>query len=157
MNVISDTSAKKVDLTTTQNPALPGERRILLVDDDKDALQYSMDVLTAAGYLVEGFEDGAAGWKALQSNNYDLVLTDNKMPKMTGIEMIEKLRSAHMEIPVILATGALPVHEFARNPWLRPDAMLQRPFSGDQLLEAVRAFLGTGDGAESGKETLLTQ
>lgn len=157
MNVTSETYSKKVAVTPKQNPALPGPRRILLVDDEKDARQFSMEVLTAAGYLVEGFNDGAAGWKALQANNYDLVVTDNKMPKMTGIEMIEKLRSAHMEIPVILATGALPVHEFVRKPWLIPDAMLQRPFSSDQLLETVRNVLGTDDGNESGKETLLPQ
>jgi len=155
MNVTTETPSKKVAVMLTQNAAQTGARRILLVDDEKDGRRYGKAVLTAAGYLVEVLEDGAAGWKALQANHYDLVVTDNKMPKMTGIEMIEKLRSAHMAIPVILATGALPVNEFASKPWLQPDAMLQKPFSCDQLLEAVRNILGTDDGSESGKETLL--
>jgi DNA-binding NtrC family response regulator len=157
MNVTFDSSSKKVAVTPRQIPPLPAARRILLVDDDTDALQYSMAVLTAAGYLVEGVKDGTAGWKALLVNKYDLLMTDNKMPKMTGIEMIDKIRSANMAIPVILATGALPLHDFAHNPWLRPDAMLQRPFSSDQLLETVRNFLGTDDGNARGKETLPPQ
>jgi DNA-binding NtrC family response regulator len=157
MNVPSDISSKKVAVTPRQIPALPGARRILLVDDDTDTLQYSMAVLTTAGYLVEGVKDGAAGWKALLVNNYDLLMTDNKMPKMTGVELIDKIRSANLAIPVILATGALPLHDFARKPWLRPDAMLQRPFSSDELLETVRKFLGTDNGNESGKETLPPQ
>lgn len=155
MNVTAEISSKMVALTPTQNPALPGARRIILVDDEKDARRFGMAVLTSAGYLVEGFENGAAGWKALQANNYDLVVTDNKMPKMTGLEMIEKLRSADMAILVILATGTSPVHEFARKPWLKPDAILHKPFSSDQLLETVRNVLGTDDGNESGKGALL--
>lgn len=155
MNGTTETAAKKVAVTPKQNSALPRAPCILLVDDDKDARQLSLEVLTDAGYLVEDVRDGAAGWKALQINNYDLVVTDNKMPKLTGIEMIEKLRSAHMAIPVILATGELPVHELARKPWLKPDAMLQRPFTNDQLLEAIRIVLGTDDGNRSGNETLL--
>jgi DNA-binding response OmpR family regulator len=154
---MNKSSSKEVAVTPRRDPALLGARRILLVDDDKDILQYSMEVLTAAGYLVEGVKDGAAGWQALLVNNYDLVMTDNKMPKMTGLEMIEKLRSANMAIPVILATGALPLHDFDRKPWLKPDAMLERPFSSDQLLATIRTCLGTDGGNESGKETLPRQ
>ena len=80
------------------------------------------------------------GWEALQNNSYDLVITDNKMPRMTGIEMIEKLRSATMTLPVIMATRYLPTHEFVRRPWLKPDAALERPFSNDELLAAVKKF-----------------
>jgi two-component system chemotaxis response regulator CheY len=121
--------------------------RILVVDDDNDTRQFSVDVLVGSGYDVEDVKDGAAGWKALQAgNNYDLVVTDNKMPNMTGIEMIAKLRSARMTVPVIMATGILPMNEFAHKPWLKPDAMLQRPFSNDDLLASVKKVLRTDDG-----------
>ncbi len=121
---------------------LPLRHRILVVDDDHDTRQLSVDVLASSGYHIEIAKDGAAGWKALQSgNNYDLVVTDNKMPNMTGIEMIEKLRSARITVPVIMATKHLPDHEFARKPWLRPDATLQKPFSNDDLLQMVKKIL----------------
>jgi DNA-binding response OmpR family regulator len=129
--------------------------RILVVDDDKDIRQFSVDVLADSGYDVEGVKDGAAGWRALQAKNYDLVITDNKMPRMTGIEMIEKLRDAYMTLPVIMATRFLPADELARKPWLRPDAMLERPFSNDDLLAAVKKILHTDDGSDELRETLL--
>jgi DNA-binding response OmpR family regulator len=129
--------------------------RILVVDDDSDVRQFSVDVLVGSGYNVEAVKDGADGWEALQTGNYDLVITDNKMPRMTGIEMIEKLRSARMAVPVIMATRNLPTHEFARNPRLKPDATLQRPCSNDDLLGAVKKILHTEDDNDGHKETLL--
>ena len=139
---------------SVQCPAKP-LHRILVVDDDSDTRQLSVDVLAGSGYDVEAVLDGAAGWEALQVNRYDLIITDNKMPRMTGIEMIEKLRSARMAVPVIMATGDLPTHEFARKPWLKPDAMLERPFSNDDLLETVKKVLRP-DGINDGRqETLL--
>ncbi len=121
----------------------PGPRqRILVVDDDNDTRQLTVDVLAGSGYSIEVAKDGAAGWKMLQSgNNYDLVVTDNQMPNMTGIEMIAKLRSARITVPVIMATAHLPAREFARQPRLRPDATLPKPFSNDDLLAAVKKVL----------------
>jgi CheY-like chemotaxis protein len=77
------------------------------------------------------------------------------MPRMTGLEMIEKLRSATMTIPVIMATSYLPTHEFVRRPWLKPDAALERPFSNDDLLVTVKKILGTDGGNNGRRETLL--
>ena len=129
--------------------------RILVVDDDSDTRQLSVDVLAGFGYDVEAAIDGAAGWEALQASNYDLTITDNKMPRMTGLEMIEQLRSARMKLPVIMATGHLPTNEFMRKPWLKPDATLQRPFTNDDLLEAVKKVLRPGDNNNGHKEALL--
>jgi two-component system, sensor histidine kinase and response regulator len=129
--------------------------RILVVDDNNDTRRLSIDVLVGSGYDVEAVKDGAAGWDALQANRYDLTITDNKMPRMTGIEMIAKLRSARMTLPVIMATSNLPLDEFARKPWLKPDAMLERPFTNDELLEAVKKILRPDDSNAGCRETLL--
>jgi DNA-binding response OmpR family regulator len=123
--------------------------RILLVDDDRDMRQLSADVLTGCGYEVEGAKDGAAGWDALQAKTYDLVITDNVMPKMTGLEMLEKLFHAQIPILTIMATGSLPMNEFGRKPWLRPDAVLQKPFTNDDLVATVKNVLRTDDGNDS--------
>ena len=131
-------------------PAPTGEqthspRRILVVDDDRAARQLTVDVLIGSGYEVEGVKDGAAGWAALQVSHYDLIITDNRMPKMKGIEMIAKLRAASMMLPVIMATGLFPEHEFVRRPWLKPDITLEKPFSNEDLLAAVNELLGIDD------------
>ena len=124
--------------------------RILVVDDESDSGQLSIDVLTSSGYDVVAVTDGAAGWEALQTHRYDLIVTDNKMPRMTGIEMIEKLRFASLGIPVIMATRFLPMDEFERKPWLTPDATLQRPFSNSDLLKAVKKVLSEANPATGG-------
>jgi len=155
MKAISENAfAEKSAIASTENQTNPSHR-ILVVDDDIDTRQLSIDVLTGSGYETEGVKDGAAGWEALQTYDYDLIITDNKMPRMTGVEMIGKLRSAKMAVPVIMATRQLPMHEFAQRPWLKPDAMLQRPFSNDDLLAAVKDVLNKDDGSDSRPETLL--
>jgi DNA-binding response OmpR family regulator len=126
--------------------------RILVVDDDSQTRQNSVTVLTGSGYDVEGAKDGAAGWEALQNDDYDLVVTDNKMPNMTGMEMIAKLRTARMAVPVIMATGIPPTNLIERNAWLKPDAILQRPFSDEDLLNTIKSVLhpDAGNGAPGG-------
>ena len=147
--------AKTPDNTPIRKQTNPSPR-ILVVDDNGDTRQLSVDLLAGSGYNVDSVKDGAAGWGAfLAGKHYDLVVTDNRMPNMTGIEMIAKLRSARKTVLIIMATEHLPTHEFAHKPWLKPDAMLQRPFSSDDLLETVKKVLGTDDGNSAHKKMLL--
>jgi DNA-binding response OmpR family regulator len=137
----ADNEPARVTTVAHKNPA----RRILVVDDDPDTRQLSIDVLVSSEYEVDAALDGAAGWEALRTKHYDLVITDNKMPKMTGVEMIEKLRYTRVGLPVIMATSQLPTEIFQQKPWLTPDAMLQRPFSNDDLLATVKRVMRTDD------------
>jgi acetyltransferase-like isoleucine patch superfamily enzyme/CheY-like chemotaxis protein len=115
--------------------------RILVVEDDRELRQINAMVLTHAGYTVDMAEDGAAAWEALQANQYGLMITDNHMPRLTGVELLKKLRSARMGLPVIMATGTLPTQELAENPGLEPVAMLAKPYAPDQLLDTVKDVL----------------
>ena len=63
------------------------------------------------------------------------------MPKLTGVELVKKLRSARMALPVILATGKLPVEVLSQNPSLQLAAMLPKPFSFEELLGTVKEVL----------------
>jgi DNA-binding response OmpR family regulator len=116
-------------------------RRILLVDDDVIIRQVSTEMLTQSGYEVDTASDGAAGWEALQANEYDLLITDNFMPKLTGVEMVKLLHVARIAMPVIMATGRIPKEEFGRQPWLKAASMLVKPFSARQLLATVEKAL----------------
>ena len=84
-------------------------QRILVVEDDAVIRQLNTEVLTCSGYQVDAAEDGAAAWDALQRNNYDLVVTDNDMPKVTGVELIKKLQDTQMNLPVIMAREPCPM------------------------------------------------
>jgi DNA-binding response OmpR family regulator len=134
---LSNKELATVSIVARKNPP----RRILVVDDDPDTRQLSVDVLVSANFEVGAAVDGADGWEALRAQHFDLVITDNTMPRMTGVELIEKLRYTRVPLPVIMASGQLPTQEFDRKPWLLPDATLQRPFSNDDLLATVRRVL----------------
>ena len=113
---------------------------ILVIDDDIDVRLLNAALLFRSGYQVDTAEDGEIGWEALKAKNYDLLITDNQMPKVSGIELIKKLRLAHMALPVILASGAMP-EEVKRLPWLQLAATLLKPFSADEFLGTVKKVL----------------
>jgi len=118
-------------------------QRILVVEDDREQRQTNATVLAFTGYTVDVAEDGAAAWEALQASRYDLLITDNHMPRLTGLELLKELRSAGMKLPVIMATKILPTEELAKNPWLEPVALLVKPYVAEQLLETVKTVLQT--------------
>jgi DNA-binding response OmpR family regulator len=127
--------------------------RILLVDDDIDIRLLGADLLFHSGYQVDTAEDGESGWEALQANPYNLLITDNNMPRVSGLELVKKLRSARMALPVILASGAMP-EELNRLPWLQLAATLWKPFTPDELLGTVKKVLRATDSAREQLEPL---
>ena len=117
-------------------------QRILVVDDDTAIRQLNSEVLIGSGYRVDTAEDGDAGWKVLHAvrydpDSYDLLITDNNRPKVSGVELIEKLRSARMTVPVIMLSGASPTN----TDRLQLAAILPKPFSPDQLVQTVKEVL----------------
>ena len=133
-------------VTPLQQPTSP-PHRILLVDDDLYIRELNAGVLIRSGYQVDTANDGADAWKALNDQSYDLLITDNKMPRVTGLELIKKLRSEDMALPVILASGTVPVEELNRHPWLQLDATLPKPFTIAELLATVKKVLCSLDSA----------
>lgn len=121
--------------------------RILVVDDDLCIRQLSADVLIRSGYEVDIAEDGEAGWQALQAKNYDLLITDNNMPKVSGVELIKKLRAEDITLPIIMASGAIPMEELNRHQWLQLAATLLKPFTIEELLGTVKKVLRTAESA----------
>jgi adenylate cyclase len=111
-----------------------------VVDDDTDLRRSIADVLIRSAYQVDTAKDGEAGWAALQTRNYDLLITDHQMPKVSGLELVIRLRSARMALPVILASGAMP-EELNRLPWLQLSATLLKPFAPSELLGTVENVL----------------
>ena len=122
---------------------------ILVVEDDNFFRRLNAAVLAQSGYEVDTAEDGAAAWQALNTDSYDLLITDNRMPKVSGVDLLKKLRAARMVLPVIMATGTLPKEEFARYPWLQPAATLLKPYTSEDMLRTVKRVLreaaGNGD------------
>jgi DNA-binding response OmpR family regulator len=68
-------------------------QRILVADDDTNIRELIAISLIRAGYQVDAARDGAEAWNALKETTYSLLITDHKMPRLTGVELIKKLRS----------------------------------------------------------------
>jgi DNA-binding response OmpR family regulator len=117
--------------------------RVLVVDDELVIRLSVACLLMCDGYEVDTVEDGQAAWGALQSEHYDLLITDHNMPKVSGLELVKKLRAQDVVLPVILMSGALPTEELNAQPRLRLAATLTKPFSGDELLGIVKRVLPT--------------
>jgi DNA-binding response OmpR family regulator len=128
------------DSALMSDPALPVQR-ILVVDDDRMICQLNSDVLSSHGYIVDVAEDGADAWDALQFNTYDLMITDNSMPNMSGVELLKKIFAVRLPLAVIMATATVPTWEFANHPWLLPAAIMLKPYTIDELLQMVKSIL----------------
>jgi DNA-binding response OmpR family regulator len=114
---------------------------ILVVEDDTIIQRFIVVMLEGAGYSVTCAGDGEAGWEALSEGNFDLLITDNNMPKLSGLEMIRRLRAVSLTLPVILISGDIPRGAKDLTTLLTPGLALQKPFTMRQLLGYVRANL----------------
>jgi DNA-binding NtrC family response regulator len=112
--------------------------RILVVDQNSDFRQLYTDALSGPRCRVDVAEDGAAAWEALLARRYHLLLTENEPPNLTGNELIAKLRSARIVLPVVVAAGGRPTHKAIRTPSYAFAATLWKPFGLDALLDAVK-------------------
>jgi two-component system chemotaxis response regulator CheY len=115
--------------------------RILVVDDDVDIRDFIDWVLTAYGYRADTTADSAGAWKALRARNYDLLITDHNMPKVTGIELVRALRSERMTLPVVLMSGTLPEEALVQNSSLQLAGTLLKPFTMEELVGTVTKVL----------------
>jgi len=129
--------------TETLAPVKP-THRILVVDEDEDLRHLLAHLLILDGDAVDAAQDGAQAWELLQLNHYDLLIADSHLTISTGMELLAKMRIAHMELPVIMITDAAVAESFAESPGLAPDAVLIKPVIEGELLQKVNTLLAEG-------------
>lgn len=128
--------------TSSAAPPIPARPRRILVADDDESIRYLIStVLAAAGFNVDAAPDGQQAWESVLHEHYDLLVTDNEMPRLAGIELIERIRDAGMSLPVIVASGTFPVEQAPNDPQLQIAAVLPKPFDTSELLNTVRHVL----------------
>jgi CheY-like chemotaxis protein len=115
--------------------------RILVVDDEPDIRRLNSELLIEAGYEVDTAADGVMASELLERNPYDLIITDNQMPRMSGVELLEELYSARKFVPAIMATGTMPATELRCQQWFQIATTLIKPYTLPELLGAVRNSL----------------
>ena len=84
-----------------------------MVEDDADTCRLNTEELKCAGYFVDSVEDGVSAWDVLKLNSYHLLITDQRWPKLSGVDLLKKIHDTGMAIPVIMITDdlAAPVND----------------------------------------------
>ena len=78
---------------------------ILIIDDEKSIRKTLTEILSYEGYKIDEAGDGEEGLKKFREKTYDLVLCDIKMPKLDGIEFLEKAKQINADVPIIVISG----------------------------------------------------
>jgi len=140
----SDKASRDQDvfLSVRSTAAAP---RILLVDDEEAIRKICAETLVRYGYHVDTAEDGETGWEMLNAANfdsdaYDLLITDNNMPRLSGFDLVKRLRLAHLDLPVIMASGMVNLSRLDTKS-LGLAAILAKPFFPNDLIKAVKTVL----------------
>jgi two-component system response regulator HydG len=111
--------------------------RILVVDDEPTARQGLEKLLRRKGYRVQAEADGAAALQAAAEFAPDVVVTDLRMPKMDGIELLKQLRAQDRDVPVIVATAFGEVSSAVSAMRAGADDYLTKPLEIDELVLAI--------------------
>jgi CheY-like chemotaxis protein len=83
--------------------------RILLIDDNRNGLLARKSVLTDQGYAVTTYSSPEDALEHLTSNKFDLIVTDYRMPRMNGVELIAHVRALTPTVPIVLVSGMVDV------------------------------------------------
>ena len=117
--------------------------RVLLVDDEETLLTLIGELLSDYGYEVTKCADGKAALALFQAapDKFDLVITDQTMPKLTGVELAKKLLAIRPDIPIILSTGYSKLVNEAQAKAIGIHNYLRKPIDPNQLLRVVNEVL----------------
>src|SRR4029077_8857309 len=106
-----------------------GKQKILVVDDYESARALISNALTCAGYQVDIACDGEEAWELMQNEAYDLLITDNEMPRLNGLELIRRFRQTGMNLPVMLVSGQIFEGNESDHARLKIAAVISKPFA----------------------------
>lgn len=116
-------------------------RRILLVDDEQDLRETLADLLSLAGYLVTTAESGPVAVAAAHQSRFDLLITDLRMPGMSGAETITAIKLIDPAIRVVVVTGYPSEATTADCRRRGADDLIPKPFDIDELLRLVARLI----------------
>ncbi|HXC99437.1 MAG TPA: hybrid sensor histidine kinase/response regulator [Verrucomicrobiae bacterium] len=145
--LVSSGRLNKVHSNAGQLPAKPG-KRVLVVDDSLTVRELQRKLLAARGYAAEVAVDGMDGWNAVQSGNYDLVITDVDMPRVDGIELATLIKRdpRFASLPVVIVSYKDREEDRLRGLEAGADYYLTKGgFHDETLVQAVVDLIGEAD------------
>lgn len=140
--VVKETEKQSTSYSSAQNQ-LSGKERILLVDDEISVVDVIREGLTRLGYSVQATTDSQEALQLFCSDPqaYDLVITDQTMPGITGVELARKMSKVRKDIPIILCTGYSSVVNEENSAQLGIREFVMKPLEMNVLANVVRKVL----------------
>ena len=122
---------------------LYGSEQVLLLDDEPMLVEMNKMLLSDFGYAVTGLTDSREALQRVQDHpgQFDLIVTDQTLPGMTGVEFAQKVLAANPDLPIILCTGYSNVVSKDEALSLGIRRYLRKPVQDNELVEAVRTVL----------------
>ena len=130
--------------------------KIALVDDDRNILTSVSICLEAEGFEVETYNDGQSALDAFNRKMPDMAVLDMKMPRMDGMELLQRLRQK-TQMPVIFLTSKDDEIDEVLGLRMGADDYVKKPFSQRLLVERIRALLRRQDVLRNGEETVTEE
>ena len=125
--------------------------RILIVEDEVGILQFLQQGLEEEGYTIVTATDGEKALELLTNENFDLVLLDWMLPKLTGLEVCKAYRLQNKTSPIIFLTAKDTVQETIEGLQAGANDYIKKPFSFDELVERIKIHFRNSE-----KEQVLT-
>ena len=120
--------------------------RLLIAEDDQVLADGLLRSLRGSGYAVDRVADGAAADAALAAHDFDLLILDLGLPRLHGLDVLQRLRARGSKAPVLILTAADSIEQRVRGLDLGADDYMAKPFSLQELEARVRALTRRGLG-----------
>ena len=117
------------------------KERVLVVDDEKTILELARRFLTAEGFIVETASQGMQAIKSLEEAHFDILLTDIRMPGMSGLELMKVARSLRPEIIMVVITGHGTITTAIESLKVGAMGFVLKPFTRQEIMSAVQNAL----------------
>ena len=111
---------------------------ILIVEDETGIIQFLQQGLEEEGYTITTAFDGLKGFELSQKENFDLILLDWMLPKMTGVELCKAIRLKNSKTPILFLTAKDTVQETIEGLKAGANDYIKKPFSFDELVERIK-------------------
>ena len=123
---------------------MPEKYCIAIVDDDEAIRDALSDLLMVSGFACIAYDGATAFLAGRQSRDFSCLVTDVRMPGMSGIELLAHLHDAGVSLPVVVLTSVLDDMTRARALALGAHAWLTKPVADDRLLAAIGSAIEAG-------------
>ena len=115
-------------------------KNILIVDDNPNMSMLLTEMLEIFDYNSVRCSNGEEALVELEKQNFSMVITDMRMPKMSGLELTQKVKENNPNIPVVLISGYSVINS-GGEPELKPDGFLAKPFMMSDIEKLLNSLL----------------